>query len=158
MKPSLFVLVLGFAPALHAQEMRNADFLVGTWNCAHTVGDFRGTYTTTYSAALDGKFLRQIIDFPTLGDNSGPAQAEFFTGYDAGRKYWVRWGMLSTGEYWAMTGTHSDSGWTWSYVLPGRAPNAATWTKKSDTEYVVNGPSYPDKGKMVTEHHTCRKS
>jgi len=41
-------------------------------------------------------------------------------------------------------------------VLPGRS-GGAVWTKKSDTEYTVDGPSYPANGKMVTEHHTRRK-
>jgi hypothetical protein len=42
------------------------------------------------------------------------------------------------------------------YRLPG--PNAtATWTKKSETEFTIDGPSYPENGKTVTEHHDCKK-
>ena len=44
----------------------------------------------------------------------------------------------------------------WSYILPGRT-GSAVWTKKGDTEYTVDGPTYPSNGKMVTEHHDCRK-
>lgn len=33
----------------------------------------------------------------------------------------------------------------------------ATFTKKSDTEYTIDGPSYPENGTVVTEHHICRK-
>src|SRR4029077_19491397 len=55
-----------------------------------------------------------------------------------------------------MVGKHVHNVWSWSYVLPGRS-GGAVWTKKSDTEYTVDGPSYPANGKMVTEHHTCRK-
>ena len=33
----------------------------------------------------------------------------------------------------------------------------ATFTKKSDSEYVVDGPTYPENGVRVTEHHVCRK-
>jgi hypothetical protein len=25
------------------------------------------------------------------------------------------------------------------------------------SEYVVDGPTYPDNGKLVTEHHVCKK-
>jgi hypothetical protein len=158
MKYTLFVLALALAPAASAQEMRRADFLVGPWHCEHTVGDFHGTYTTTFSTALNGKWFRQVYNFPTLGKTGGPAQGEFFTGYDSSAKRWVRWGMLSTGDYWAMTGTLTDRTWTWSYELPVRAQNAAVWTKKSDAEYVIDGPTYPENGTMVTEHHICRKS
>jgi hypothetical protein len=51
----------------------------------------------------------------------------------------------------------SDANWSWDYVLPG--PNGhAVWTKKSDAEYTVDGPSYTENGKPVTEHHVCKKS
>jgi hypothetical protein len=32
-----------------------------------------------------------------------------------------------------------------------------TWTKKSDAEYAIDGPEYPQNGKLVTEHHLCKK-
>jgi hypothetical protein len=32
-----------------------------------------------------------------------------------------------------------------------------TWTKKSDAEYAIDGPEYPQSGKLVTEHHVCKK-
>jgi hypothetical protein len=162
------VLLLGLATAAAAQnapDMRAVQFLVGTWSCAHTVGDFKGTYTTTYTSALDGQWLRQIYDFPTLGSGTGPAHGEFFIGYDSHFKRWVRWGMLSTGDYWAMTATQSDNTWSWSYALPRRPGSGTyedkdqvTWMKKSDAEYIVDCPTYPQNGKTVTEHHDCRKS
>lgn len=152
------ILMLGVATSAGAQELHSADFLVGKWSCAHTVGDFKGTYTTTISSALDGQWLRQTYEFPDK-------RAEFFLGYDPRLQRWVRWGMLSTGEYWAMTAVHADTTWTWSYALPRRPGNGtytdkpdAVWTKKSDVEYVIDGPTYPEKGKMVTEHHDCKKA
>ena len=31
------------------QKIASVQYLVGTWNCSHTVGTFAGTYTTTYA-------------------------------------------------------------------------------------------------------------
>jgi hypothetical protein len=33
----------------------------------------------------------------------------------------------------------------------------ATFSKKLDSEYVVDGPSYEQNGTRVTEHHVCKK-
>lgn len=33
----------------------------------------------------------------------------------------------------------------------------ATLTRRSDTEYAVDGPTYPENGTLVTEHHVCKK-
>jgi hypothetical protein len=118
------ILMLGVATGAGAQELHSADFLVGKWSCAHSVGDFKGTYTTTISSALDGQWLRQTYDFPDK-------RAEFFLGYDPRFQRWVRWGMLSTGEYWAMTAVRADTTWTWSYALP-RRPGSGTYTDKRD--------------------------
>ena len=62
----------------------------------------------------------------------------------------------ATPSNYGMLGTRADNVWSWSYVLPGPAARAV-WTKQSDTEYTVDGPSYPANGKRVTEHHRCRK-
>ena len=138
-------------------EMEFAQFLVGTWNCSHTVGDFSGTYTTTVENALGGRWLHQTYDFPTLGDKTGAVHAEYFIGYDPRIQKWVRLGAMSDGMYFAMRAARSGNTWTWSYVLPGQS-GSAVYTKRSDSEFTVDGPSYPENGKMVTEHHTCRKS
>src|SRR5438105_15172799 len=47
---TLAAVALGKAPVVAAQgmavdEQRAADFLVGTWQCADTVGDYNGSYT-----------------------------------------------------------------------------------------------------------------
>jgi hypothetical protein len=39
----------------NAAKQSMADYLVGTWECAHTVGTFSGTYKTSYAKVLDGK-------------------------------------------------------------------------------------------------------
>jgi hypothetical protein len=55
------------------------------------------------------------------------------------------------------------NGWSWKYVSffkrvkPETSDVDATFTKKSDTEYAVDGPSYEENGKPVTEHHVCKK-
>ncbi len=136
-------------------EMRSAQFLVGRWSCADTVGEFAGTYTTTYTSALGSGWIQQVYDFPARGGEP-PVHAEYFLNYDGRIPQWVRFGAHSNAQYYGMVGTRADNVWSWTYVLPGRS-GSAVWTRKSDGEYTVDGPSYPAKGKMVTEHHTCRK-
>ena len=82
--------------------------------------------------------------------------ADYFLGYDVRVDRWVRFGAHSNAQYYGMLGTRADNVWSWSYVLPGPAARAV-WTKQSDTEYTVDGPSYSANGKRVTEHHGCRK-
>jgi hypothetical protein len=150
------------------QEIASMQYLVGTWNCAHTVGTFSGTYETTYSRVLGGLWLKQTYDFPAgqMQETQPPVQAEYLMGYDERKGGWVRFGAMSNGQYFAirMTDT-SDGSWTWKYVsffkrqnpeLPGAD---ATFTKKSSSEYLVDGPSYKENGSgaMVTEHHDCKK-
>ena len=140
-----------------AEAMRSVHYLVGTWNCAHTVGDFSGTYTTSFAGALGGQWLKQRYDFPAT--STEPAwYGEFYFGYDGRVPRWVRFGAMSTGQYFGMVS--KDAGVTsmaWDYRLPG-SPARATWTKRSDAEFTIDGPSYPENGKLVTEHHTCKKS
>ena len=137
------------------EEMQFAQFLVGKWNCAHTVGDFSGTYTTTYTPALENAWIEQVYDFPATQE-AAAVHTEYFLGYDVRVPRWVRFGAHSNAQYYGMYGKRTDNVWSWSYVLPGTT-GSAVWTKKSDTEYTVDGPTYPANGKMVTEHHECRK-
>jgi hypothetical protein len=139
------------------QALQSVQYLVGTWNCAHTVGDFSGTYTTGFANALGNLWLRQTYDFPAT--KTEPAwHGEFFLGYDARVPRWVRFGALSTGQYFGMLSkTTSNTTWPWEYVLPG-VTGRATWTKKSDAEFTVDGPDYTMNGKPVTEHHVCKKA
>ncbi|GEM_PF-1992610 len=163
--PALFVVVatllLCAPPRAQAQSdpaaMKSVQYLVGRWNCAHTVGDFSGVYTTSFSNALDNTWLKQRYDFPPTATE--PAwYGEFYLGYDRRSPRWVRFGAMSTGQYFGMVS--KDGGTTtmaWTYRLPG-ANTEATWTKKSDTEFTIDGPSYPENGKTVTEHHVCKKA
>ncbi len=158
---ALVTLLLG-APADAAadpaarQAMKSVHYLVGTWKCAHTVGDFSGTYTTSFTNALDNQWLKQRYDFPAI--KTGPAwYGEFFFGYDGRVPRWVRFGAMSTGQYFGMvTKTGSVYRMVWEYRLPG--PGSATWTKRSDSQFTIDGPSYPENGKLVIEHHTCKKA
>jgi hypothetical protein len=140
-----------------AQEaMSSVRFLVGSWNCAHTVGDFSGTYRETFANALDGRWLKQTYEFPAT--SSEPAvHAEYFIEYDERIPRWVRFGAHSNGQYYGMYSPSGDPTWVCSYVLPS-ARGTATWTKRSDSEYTVDGPEYPQNGKLVTEHHRCTKT
>jgi len=73
------------------EEMHTAQFFVGKWNCAHAVGEFSGTYTTTYTSALGGTWIEQQYDFPAAGGDA-PVHAEYFLGYD------VRHGRHARGQ------------------------------------------------------------
>jgi hypothetical protein len=148
------------------QKIVAVQYLVGTWNCAHTVGTFSGTYTTTYSKPLGDLWLRQTYDFPPkqIAESEPAVHAEFIMGYDERRQAWVRFGAISTGQYFAIRMTDTDdSGWSWKYVSffktqnPETPGSDATFSKKSDSEYVVDGPSYEQNGTRVTEHHVCKK-
>ena len=148
------------------QRIASVQYLVGTWNCAHTVGTFSGTYTTTYSKPLGDLWLRQTYDFPPkqIAANEPAVRVEFIMGYDERRQAWVRFGVISTGQYFAIRMTDTDDGgWSWKYVSffktqnPETPGSDATFSKKSDSEYVVDGPSYEQNGTRVTEHHVCKK-
>lgn len=136
-------------------KIQAVEFLVGTWNCKHTVGDFSGTYVTTYASTLGDRWLKQTYDFPAAGADA-PVHAEYFLSYDPRIDQWVRFGAHSNGQYYGVIGKRADNVWSWRYVLPGPS-GSVVWTKQSDVEYTVDGPSYAQNGKLVTEHHTCRK-
>ena len=75
---------------------------------------------------------------------------------DRGR--WIRFGAHSNGQYYGMRSVSTgETGWAWDYVLPAPGASAA-WTKKSDAEYTIDGPSYPENGRTVTERHDCKKA
>src|SRR5205085_7301231 len=126
------------------------------WKCEHTVGTSSGSYTTTYATLLGDLWLKQTYDFP---DN----KAEALIGYNPQRKYWVRFFVNSEGQYFAIRMTETGSNWTWKYVSfssdrkPETAEPDATFTKRSDNEYTIDGPSYEKDGARVTEHHVCKK-
>ena len=151
----VIVSALGAGPAAAQQELQSAHFLVGNWSCTHKVGDFAGTYTTTFESALGGAWIKQVYDFPATKQGAA-MHAEYFLGYDARVGRWVRFGAHNNAMYFGMVGKRAGSVWSWSYVLPGTS-GSAEWTRQSDTAYTVDGPSYPDNGKMVTEHHACWK-
>jgi hypothetical protein len=147
------------------QEMASVNYLTGTWSCAHTVGTFSGTYTTTYSKALGDRWLRQTWDFPAqnAGINEPAVTAETLMGYDEARQAWVRFFANSLGQHFEIRMTDRPNGWSFKYASffrltkPETPDPDAIFTKKSDTEYTVDGPTYPQGATRVTEHHTCRK-
>jgi hypothetical protein len=139
------------------QAMTSVQYLVGNWNCAHTVGSFSGTYTTSFTNALNNLWLKQRYDFPAT--QTEPAWfGEFYLGYDARVTHWVRFGAMSTGQYFGMASKDASiTTMAWAYRFPGTGASAV-WTKKSDSEFTIDGPSYPENGTTVTEHHICKKS
>ena len=147
------------------EKLASVEYLVGAWNCTHTVGSFSGTYKTSYAKALGGAWLRQTYEFPPnqFGAKEQSVNAEFLIGFDERRQAWVRFGAISTGQYFAIRMTDMPGGWSYKYVsfFPRQQPETsdsdATFTRKSDSEYLVDGPSYPENGVRVTEHHVCRK-
>jgi hypothetical protein len=139
-------------------------YLIGTWTCTYSVGDQRGSYSTTWSTALDGLWFRQTYDQPQQA-RADAFKAEYLIGYDERHRQWVRFGAMTTGQYFAIRMTETPTGWGWKYVSffprtrPESAEYDATLTRKSDALYAVDGPTYPNaSGTMVTEHHVCRKT
>ena len=148
------------------REMASVNYLFGTWSCAHTVGTFSGKYTTTYSLALGDRWLRETWDFPARNagnGNEGPVSAEALMGYDERREAWVRFFANSLGQHFEIRMTGTPAAWSFKYVsfFPRQRPETpepdATFTKKSDSEYTIDGPTYPEGTATVTEHHTCHK-
>jgi hypothetical protein len=148
-------------------KLATRDYLVGTWSCAHQVGDFSGKYTTTYEKVMGDLWLRETYDFPPGQFGGVPQQqavsAEALIGYDGRRDQWVRFFVSSSGDYFPIRMKDTGDGWTYQYVSffsgkwMDKTAADATFTKKSDTEYTIDGPTYPENGKQVTEHHQCRK-
>lgn len=146
------------------QELKSADYLLGTWSCKHVVGDFSGTYKTTWSKPIGGQWLKQTYDFPAgqAGDKSPAVSAETLMTYVEPRQEWVRFFANSLGQYFAIRMSDTSNGWQWRYVgfftaRPVPTEPDATFTKKSDKEYTIDGPSYDLNGTHVTEHHSCQK-
>jgi hypothetical protein len=147
------------------EKMATVDYLIGSWSCAHTVGTFSGKYTTTYNKVLGDRWLRQTYDFPAGqfgGETEAAVTGEALIGYDEDWGRWVRFFATSHGEYFPIRMKETRDGWAYSYVSYfGSKPESqeadATFTKKSDTEYLIDGPTYPENGKQVTEHHDCHK-
>ena len=147
------------------EKMATIDYLVGSWSCGHTVGDFSGKYTTKYTKVLGNRWLRQTYDFPPgqFGGNNEPGvTGEALIGFDEDWGQWVRFFATSHGEYFSIRMKETGNGWAYRYVSffgskPETADADATFTKKSDTEYSIEGPTYPENGKQVTEHHSCHK-
>ncbi len=140
-----------------ASEFDAAHFFIGTWHCADTVGDYAGTYTTTIAPALDNHWLEQTYDFAVSTALPRGLRGEFFIGYDPRSAKWIRLGAMNDGMYFAMRGTRTGDVWSYGYVLPGTS-GSAIYTRKSDTEYTILGPTYPENGKEVTERHGCHKA
>jgi hypothetical protein len=154
--------VAGLTSARSAIESHR--YLIGTWTCTYTVGDEGGSYSTTWSSVLDRLWFKQTYDQPKQ-PRAGAFTAEYFIGYDERRGQWVRFGAMSTGQYFVIRMTDTPTGWGWKYVSLFRAPGAdsspydATFTRKSDALYTVDGPTYPnERGAIVTEHHVCKKN
>lgn len=146
------------------QALDAHSYLEGTWKCTFTVGEEGGSYATTWSRILDGRWLEQTYDQPKQ-PRTEAFKGDYFVGFDERRQQWVRFGVMTTGQYFAIRMTETANGWGWKYVslFPStRAVTAdfdATFTRESDTAYRIDGPTYPnEKGVTVTEHHQCAKT
>lgn len=42
-----------------SEKMATINYLVGSWSCGHTVGDFSGKYATKYTKVLGDRWLKQ---------------------------------------------------------------------------------------------------
>jgi hypothetical protein len=154
------------AKATAEQQLERVGYLVGAWNCAHTVGTFSGTYRTTYAKVLGAHWLQQTYDFPamTIAGRTDPAStAVALMGFDERRQTWVRFFANSGGQYFPIRMNDTGDGWAWKYstffnrTTPETPGADATFMRRSATEYTIDGPTYPQNGVIVTEHHVCRK-
>jgi hypothetical protein len=146
------------------QAIASRAYLIGDWACTFTVGDQGGSYRTTWAQTLDGVWLKQTIDQPAQ-PRAEAFTAEYLIGYDERRGQWVRFGAMTTGQYFVIRMTDTPDGWSWTYVRlfgnprPPSEQYDTTFSYLSDTSYRIDGPTYPDaKGTLVTEHHQCRKA
>jgi hypothetical protein len=156
-----------FAGAVAALTPREAidqhAYLIGTWKCSFTVGEEAGDYTTTWSRVLEGMWLEQSYDQPQQ-PHAESFKANYFVGYDPHYAQWVRFGVMTTGQYFLIRMTDTPDGWGWTYASafktrPPKSGYDTLFTRKSDRYYTVDGPTYSgEKGAMVTEHHQCRKA
>jgi hypothetical protein len=158
------VALLGISPT-QSGEIASRRFLIGNWHCSFTVGDEGGSYSTTWSTVLGGLWLRQSYDQPKQ-PRASAFKADYLVGYDPNRRGWVRFGAMTTGQYFTIRMADTGSGgWGWTYVslFGGRrsSPPAgydARFVRKSDTMYAIDGPTYQnDRNVTVTEHHVCHK-
>jgi hypothetical protein len=148
------------------EKMASVDYLVGAWSCDHMVGTFAGKYKTTYTKVLGDLWLKETYDFPPrqFGENEAAITGEALIGYDEERQGWVRFFAVSNGLYFPIRTTDTAKGWSYKYInyfaktIRQEPPEGdARFTKKSDTEYSIDGPTYPENGIQVTEHHSCHK-
>src|SRR2546430_2430356 len=85
--PMMAMLIFLLAASTEQQQkVAAAQWLLGSWKCEDTVGAFKGTYATTWSAALGEQWLRQSYEFPAR-DGKPPQQAEALMSYDPRRQY-----------------------------------------------------------------------
>jgi hypothetical protein len=136
------------------EESRAAEFLVGTWQCADTVGEQAGSYNLTVTKALNGRWLRENYQWQAT-PGAQALSGEYFLSFDPRVKKWIRIGAMNDGMYFSMVGVRLGNDWTFGYALPG--PGTTVYSRRSDTEYTVLGPTYRENGKLVTEHHGCHK-
>lgn len=146
------------------QEMESVNYLLGTWTCEHVIAASHGRYIANYSKVLGDRWLKETYDFAP--NNGGPAvSAQSFMGFDERRQTWVRFFINSVGYHFQMRLTDTPKGWSYKYVgmFPDAKPEApgpdAVFVKMSDTDYKVDGPTYPSQedGTLVTQHDTCHK-
>ena len=146
------------------QEMESVNYLIGTWTCSHVIGASSGRYIANYSKVLADRWLKETYDFPP-GKTAPAVSAESLMGFDERQQMWVRFFVNSVGYHFEMRLTDTPTGWSYKYasVFPGAKPETpdpdALFTKVSDTDYKIDGPTYrsQDDGTLVTQHDTCHK-
>lgn len=152
-------------PAAVRAAIASRNFLLGTWHCTFTVGSDGGNYTTTWSSILDGMGLKQTYE-QRKQPRAEPFEAEYLVGYDGRLHRWMRFGLMTTGQYFTIRMNDiGNGGWGWKYLgfFSGRETGTTDYdarlSRKGDALYTVDGPSYSNKsGVTVTEHHVCRKA
>lgn len=156
------ILLLAVSSAARAspsvsEAMQSVQYLVGTWNCAHTVGDFSGTYVMSFAKDLGDRWLKQTWDFPATATDP-EIHSEYFLGYDPRLPGWIHFGAPHQRS---VLCDENDEPGQRTLVVAVRA-SWHQWQCDMDQEVGRRvrdrrPPEYPQDGKLVTEHHLCKK-
>ena len=127
--------------------------------------EYGGAGTDTLSYAIAVEELTRVdssVAITVAAHHSLGTLPIYSFGSEDQRREWLP--DLASGRKLAAFGlTETDAGFSWKYVSlskdrkPETPGSDATLTRRSNAEYSIDGPSYPENGVQVTEHHLCRK-
>jgi Protein of unknown function (DUF1579) len=144
-------------PMTPAPELKNLDFMAGSWTAEGTMNPGPGMpggkfSNTSHAEWMDGKFF--LVEHGEF--NMGPmgtGKELAILGYDSDRKVYTYHAFNSMGEAESSTGTMSGDTWTWiSDENMGGKPMKGRFTMKvlSPTSYTMKFEMSPDGTNWMT--------